>query len=58
MELWHQLYNTLHNMSGEEYHKIATSEKCDVIKGSFTKEELVVVLLKLIKKGNKYYGYG
>ena len=51
MELWHQVYNTLHNMTGEEYHKITISEKCNVIMGSFTKEELAVALIKLVKKG-------
>lgn len=51
MELWHQIHNTLHYMTGEEYHKITASEKCDVIMGSFTKEELAVALIKLIKEG-------
>lgn len=51
MELWHQIYDTLHLMTGEEYHKVIVSEECDMITGSFTKEELAVALIKLVKKG-------
>jgi hypothetical protein len=51
MELWHEIYDLLHNMTGEEYHEITISEKCDVIMGSFTKEELAVALIELVKKG-------
>lgn len=53
MELWHQINDTLHLMTKEEYHEITNSEECDMIKGSFTKGELAVALIKLMKKGEQ-----
>ena len=51
MELLHEISDLLHNITGEEYHKVVTSEEYDMINGSFTKGELVVALIKLVKKG-------